>query len=168
MFQSGSAVKVNARAVELASDALGEEQYREIQGVWSMSVCNSSVSQAREPGEHFLSMLVDCGSEEHVSSVADWKRLGEPSLNPFHVRSGWCRDQPAVLTALVAARATISLCSASKFPSTAYVFEMKPTLSTLYHEHDNSVLLQSNGKRYFLVIRMVKTSDEVWSRVPQK
>ena len=56
-------------------------------------------------------------------SLADWKRLGEPSLNPSHVRlhsatgddmgvtgsislRGWCGDQPVLLTALVAAHAT--------------------------------------------------------------
>ena len=61
-------------------------------------------------------MLVDSGSEEHVFFFASWKRLGEPSLNPSHVRvhsatgdvmgvtgsisvSGWCGDQPVVLSA---------------------------------------------------------------------
>ena len=29
---------------------------------------------------------MDSGSEEHVVSFAEWRRLGEPSLKPTHVR----------------------------------------------------------------------------------
>ena len=42
MCQSGSDVKVNTHLVDV--DNLNEKQCREIQGVWSMSVCNSSVT----------------------------------------------------------------------------------------------------------------------------
>ena len=77
-------MEVNVHAVDV--DNLNEKQCREIQGVWSMSVCNPSVSQTRGLGRHFLIMLIDSGSEEHVISLADWKRLGKPSLNPSHVR----------------------------------------------------------------------------------
>ena len=83
MRHSGPGVKVSARVVELESDAPGEEPYKELQGVWAASVCSASVSQTREPGEHFLSMIMDSGSEEHVVPFADWERLCEPSLKPF-------------------------------------------------------------------------------------
>ena len=57
-------MEVNAHAVDV--DSLFEKQCREIQGVWSLSVCNPPISQTREPGRNFLSMLIDSGSEEHV------------------------------------------------------------------------------------------------------
>ena len=76
-------------------------------------------------------MIMDSGAEEHVESLADWKSLGEPLVKPAQVRlrsatgddkgvSGsfmvraWCDDQMLELTALVATRATRSLCSATK------------------------------------------------------
>ena len=103
----------------------------EREGVWSMSVCNPSISQTRELGIIFLSMLIGSGSEDHVISFADWKRLGELSLNLSHVRlhsaTGWFGDQPVMFTALVAARATRSLCSAPKLLCAGYGFELKPT-----------------------------------------
>ena len=41
---------------------------------------------------------------------------------------GWCDEQLVKLTALVATRATRSLCSASKLLSFVYEVDMKPTL----------------------------------------
>ena len=76
-------------------------------------------------------MIMDSGAEEHVVSLADWKSLGGPVLKPTQVRlcsatgddmgvsdsfvvRGWCANQMVELTALVATRATRSLCSATK------------------------------------------------------
>ena len=64
-----------------------------------------------------------------------------------------------VFTALVAARATRSFCSAPKPLNAGHEFDMNSTHSTLYCEHGKSVLLQRSGKRDFLVIRVVKTSE---------
>ena len=81
---------------------------------------------------------MDSGAEEHVVSVADWKSLGEPVLKAtgddmgvsgsFMVR-GWCDNQMVELTALVATRATKSLCSATKLVNAGYRIEMRPTHS---------------------------------------
>ena len=70
---------------------------------------------------------MDSGAEEHVVSLADWKSLGEPLLKLAQVRlrsatgddivfmvREWCDNQMVELTALVATRATRSLCSATK------------------------------------------------------
>ena len=95
-------------------------------------------------------MIVDSGAEEHVVSLADWRRLGEPLLKPAQVRlrsatgddmgvsgsfvvRGWCEDKLVELTALVATRATRSLCSATKLVSAGCSIEMRPTQSVLNH-----------------------------------
>ena len=73
---------------------------------------------------------MDCGAEEHVVSLADWKSLVEPLLKPAQVRlrsatgddmgvpgsfvRGRCDNQMVELTALMATRAIRSLCSATK------------------------------------------------------
>ena len=38
------------------------------------------------PFWNVLSMIMDSGAEEHVVSLADWRRLGEPLLKPAQVR----------------------------------------------------------------------------------
>ena len=74
---------------------------------------------------------MDSGAEEHVISLADWKRLDRPFLKHTPVRlgsatgddmgvsasfvvRGWCEDKLLELTALVATRATRSLFSATQ------------------------------------------------------
>ena len=88
---------------------------------------------------------MDSGAEEHVVSLADWKSLDEPVLKPAQVRlrsaigddmgvsgsfmvRGWCDNHVVELTALVATRATRSLCSATKLVNAGYSMEMRPTL----------------------------------------
>ena len=132
--QSGQGATTNARAVETESDDPGEEEYKEIQHVWAMPVCNTSVTQSGKSGGNLLGMIMDSGAEEHVVSLAGWRRLGEPSLQPAQVRlrsatgddmgvsgsfvvRGWCEDKLVELTALVATRATRSLSSATKLVS---------------------------------------------------
>ena len=78
-----------------------------------------------------LDLIMDSGAEEHVVSLADWKSLGEPMLEPAQIRlrnatgddmgvsgncmeRGWCDNQMVESTALVATRATRSLCSVTK------------------------------------------------------
>ena len=95
-------------------------------------------------------MIVDSGAEEHVVSLADWRRLGEPLLKLAQVRlrsatgddmgvsgsfvvRGWCEDKVVELTALVATSATNSLCSATKLVSAGCSIEMRPTQSVLNH-----------------------------------
>ena len=91
-------------------------------------------------------------------SLADWKSLGEPVMKPaqgrlrsatgndmavsgsFMVR-GWCGNQME-LTALVATRATRSLCSATKLVNAGYSIEMRPTQSVLCHSGGGCILLQ--------------------------
>ena len=73
-------MNANARAVEMESDDPNEEEYKEIQHVWAMSVCNKSGTQSGESGGNLLSMIMDSGAEEHVVSLADWRRLGETSF----------------------------------------------------------------------------------------
>ena len=92
-------------------------------------------------------MIMDSGAEEHVVSMADWKSLGEPVLKPAQVRlrsvtgddmgvsgsfmvRGWC-DNQMELTALVATRATRSLCSATKLVNAGQSIVMRPTQSVL-------------------------------------
>ena len=60
------------------------------------------------------------------------------------------------LTALVATRATRSLCSATKLVSAGYSIEMKPTQSVLHHRGGGSLLLRRCGKRDFLSVRVTK------------
>ena len=112
---------------------------------------------------------MDSGAEEHVVSLADWKRLGEPLLKPAEVRlrsatgddmgisgsfvvRGRCYDQMVALTALVATRATRSLCSATELVSAGYSIEMRPTQSVLRRSGGGCILLQRCGKRDFLSI----------------
>ena len=145
----------SARAVEVEPTEPEEEGEREIQHVWAL--------------ETLLNMIMDSGAEEHVVSLADWKSLGEPLLKPAQVllRSatgddmgvsgsfvvrGWCDSQMVELTALVATRATRSLCSATKLVSAGYSIEMKPTQSVLRRSGGGCMLLQRCGKRDFLSI----------------
>ena len=51
--------------------------------MWAMSVCSKSDTPSVESG-HLLSMIMDSGGEEHVVSLADWRRLGVPLLKPAH------------------------------------------------------------------------------------
>ena len=46
--QSGQGANANARAVETESDDPGEEEYKEIQHVWAMSMCNTSGYPGRQ------------------------------------------------------------------------------------------------------------------------
>ena len=112
-------------------------------------------------------MIMDSGAEEHVVSLADWKSLGEPVLKPAQVRlrsatgddmgvsgsfmvRGWCDNQMVDSTALVATRATRSLCSATKLMNAGYSIEMRPT---------QSVLRRNGSKRDFLSIRVRKSCE---------
>ena len=89
---------------------------------------------------NLFNMIMDSGAEEHAVSLADWKSLGEPVLKPAQVRlrsatgndtgvsgsfmvRGWCDNQMVELTALVATRATRSLCSATKLVNAGYSIE---------------------------------------------
>ena len=64
------------------------------------------------------------------------------------------------LTALVATRATRSLCFATKLVSTGCSIEMRPTQSVLRHSGGGCILLQRCGERDFLAIR-VRISCEI-------
>ena len=122
-------------------------------------------------------MIIDSGAEEHVVCLADWRRAGEPPLKLVRVRlhsatgddmgvsggfvvRGWCEDKLVELTALVATRATKSLCSATKLVSARYSIEKKPIHSILHHKGGGSVLLRRCGKRDFLTIRVENTWDQ--------
>ena len=131
------------------------EEEREIQHVWALSVCDISgipldvlsvcdnTDLPSDGSRNLLNMIMDSGAEEHVVSLADWKSLGEPVLKPAQVRlrsatgddmgvsgsfvvRGWCDNQMVELTALVATRATRSLCSVTKLVSAGYSIEMTP------------------------------------------
>ena len=119
---------------------------------------------------------MDSGAEEHVVSLADWKNLGEPVLKLAQVRLrsatgddlgvsfsfmklGWCGNQIVELTALVATRATRSLCSATKLVSAGYSIEMRPTQSVWRRSGGDCILLQRCGKRDFLSIRVRKSCE---------
>ena len=131
----------SARAVEVEPNEPEEE--REIQHVWplsvcvmsglpldALSVCDNSDLPSDESG-NLLNMIMDSGAEENVVSLVDKNNLGEPVLKPAQVRlrsatgddmgvsgsftvRGWCDNQMVELTALVATRATRSLCSVTK------------------------------------------------------
>ena len=71
---------------------------REIQHAWALSVCeisgipsdalsvcDNSDTPSGESG-NLLNMIMDSGAEEHMVSLADWRRLGEPLLKPVQVR----------------------------------------------------------------------------------
>ena len=117
--QSESGVKANAQAVDLDEP---DEECKEIQHVWALSVSNKSETLPVDSG-NLLNMIMDSGAEEHVVSLDDWRRLGKPLLKPAQVRlrsatgddmgvsgsfvvQGWCDDKLVELTALVADRAT--------------------------------------------------------------
>ena len=144
----------NAHAVEVEPDE-PEERCKVIQHVRAMSVCNKSDTPSVESG-NLLSMMMDSGAEEHVVSLADWRRLGEPLLKPAQVRlrsatgggmgvsgifvvHGWCEDKMVELTALVANCATRSLC--------------------LRHRGSGSILLRRSGMHDFLSIRVMYTRE---------
>ena len=76
----------------------------------------------------------------------------------FVVR-GWCDNQMVELTALVATRATRSLCSATKLVSAGYNIEMRPTQSVLRRSGGGCILLQRCGKRDVLSIRVRKSCE---------
>ena len=119
---------------------------------------------------------MDSGAEEHVVSMADWKSLGEPLLKPAQVRlrsatgddmgvsgsftvRGWCDNQVVELTALVATRATRSLCSATKLVNAGYSIEIRPTQSVLRRSGGGCILLQRCGRRDVLSIRVRKSCE---------
>ena len=119
---------------------------------------------------------MDSGAEEHVVSLADWKSLGESVLKPAQVRlrsatgddmgvsgsimeRGWCDNQMVELTALVATRATRSLCSATKLVSAGYSIDMRPIQSVLRRSGGDCILLQRCGKRDFLSIEVRKSCE---------
>ena len=131
-----SSGKASARAPE-AEHAEHKEQ-GESQHVWALSVCDISgisldvlsvFDNSDLPSDEFgnlLNMIMDSGAEEHVVSLADWKSLGGSLLKPAHrlrsatgddmgvpgsfVVRGWCDNKMVELTALVATRASRSLC----------------------------------------------------------
>ena len=76
----------------------------------------------------------------------------------FTVR-GWCDNQMVVLTALVATRATRSLCSATKLVNAGYSIEMRATQCVLRRSGGGCILLQRCGKRDFLSIRVTKSCE---------
>ena len=136
-----------------------------------MSVCNKSGTRSGESGGNLLGVMMDSGAEDHVVSLADWRRVGEPPLKPAQVRlrsatvddmsgsfvvRGWCEDKLVEKTALVATRATRSLCSATKLLSARNSIEMKPIHSVLHHMGGGSILLRRCGKHGFLTIRVTK------------
>ena len=63
------------------------------------------------------------------------------------------------LTALVATRATGSMCSATKLVSAGYSIEMRPTQSVLRRSGGGCILLQRCGERDFLSIRVRKSCE---------
>ena len=83
--------------------------------------------------------------------VTTWEFLGS-----FMVR-GWCDNQMVEFTALVATRATRSLCPGTKLASAGYSIEMRPTQSVLRRSGGGCILLQRCAKRDFLSIRMRKS-----------
>ena len=72
---------------------------------------------------------------------------------------GWCDNQMVEFTALVATRATKSLCSATKLVSAGYSIEMGPTQSVLRRSGGGCTLLQRCGKRDFLSFRVRKSCE---------
>ena len=159
----------SARAVE--AEPAEPEKLGEIQHVWALSVCDISglpldvlsvCDNSNLPSDesgNLLNMVMDSGAEEHVVSLADWKSLGGPLLKPAQVRlrsatgdhmgvsgsfmvRGWCGNQMVELTALVATRATRSLCSARKLVNAGCGIEMRPTQSVLRRSGGGCILLQ--------------------------
>ena len=189
-FSGGNA---NARVVELEPVELEEE--REIQHVWALSVCDISgfpldalsvcdnSDLPFDESGNLLNIIMDSGAEEHVVSLADWKSLGEPVLKPAQVglRSatgddmgvsgsfvvpGCCDNQMVELIALVATRATRSLCSATKLVNACYSIEMRPTEFVLRRSGGGCTLLQRCGVRDFLSIRIRKVVRSMPSHFP--
>ena len=146
---------------------------REIQHVWTLSVCDISGNPLdvlsvcdnsdlpSDESGNLLNMIMDSGAEEHVVSLADWNSLGEPLLKPAQVRlrsatgddmgvsgsfvvRGWCDNQMVESTALVATRDSI---------------EMRPTQSVLRRSGGGYFKLQRCGKRDFLSIRVRKSCE---------
>ena len=74
----------------------------------------------------------------------------------FMVR-GRCDYQMVELTALVATRATRSLCSATKLLNAGHSIEMRPTQSVLRRSGGGCILLRR--KRDFLSIRVRKSCE---------
>ena len=128
--RSHSGGNSNARAVEV-SDEPEDEECKEIQHVWTLSVCKAD---GVINSGNVLNMIVDSGAEEHVVSVDDWRRLGAPVLKLVQIRlrsatgddmgvsgsfvvRGCCDDKVLEMTALVSTRASRSLCSARPMPS---------------------------------------------------
>ena len=176
----------NARAVEV--EPAEPEEVWEIQHVWALSVydtsglpldalsvCDNSDLPSDESGD-LLKKIMDSGAEEHVVSLADWKSLGGPVLKPGQVRlrsatgddmgvsgsfmvRGWCDNLMVELTALVATRATRSLCSATKLVNAGYSIQMRPTQSVLRRSGGGCIPLQRCGKRDFLSIRVRKSCE---------
>ena len=72
---------------------------------------------------------------------------------------GWCDNQMVELTALVATRATRSLCSATKLVNAGCSIEMRPTQSVLRRSGGGCILFQRCGTRDFLSIRVRKSCE---------
>ena len=136
----------------------------------ALSVYDNSDFPSDESG-NLMNVNMDSGAKEHVVSLEDWKSLGEPLLKPAQVRlrsatgddmgvsgiftvRGWCDNQMVELTALVATRATRSLCSATRLVNAGYSIEMRSTQSVLRRNGSGCMLLQRCGKRDFLSIRV--------------
>ena len=133
------------------------------------------ISLSDESG-NLLNMIMDSGAEEHVVSLADWRSLCEPWLKAaqFRLRSatgddmgvagsfvvrGWCDNQTVELTALVATRATRSLCSATNLVNASNIIQMRPTQSVLRRSGGECILLQRCGRGDFLPIRVRKSRE---------
>ena len=67
MCQSDPGAKANAQAVDLDEP---DEECKEIQHVWALSVCNKSETLPVDSG-NILNMVMDSGAEEHVVSLDD-------------------------------------------------------------------------------------------------
>ena len=76
----------------------------------------------------------------------------------FMVR-GCCDNQMVELTALVATRATRSLCSSTKLVNAGYSTEMRPTQSVLRRSGGGCILLQRCGKLDFMSIQVRKSCE---------
>ena len=172
MCKSDSGENSTARAVKVNCEP-EDEECKEIQHAWALSVCKED---SKTVSESLLNMIMDSGAEEHVVSLAEWKRLGEPFLKytPVRLRSatgedagvsgsfvvrGWCEDKLVELTALVATRATRSLCSATKLVSATYRIETNPSQSVLHHSGGGSLLLKRCSKHDFLSIRVIRARE---------
>ena len=54
--------------------------------MWALAVCTSTEHMVHEIGEDNRRIIMHSGEEECVITRADWRRLGEPQLQPAQVR----------------------------------------------------------------------------------